>query len=299
MEKATDYLVVPTREATAEELTAHPPLGADGTPFEISDFVVIERLGSGVADRLMDECTPGNLKATRQYGERYSFVRRDAPTDLPYDWDPDQEITSAIALSRLVRSNAYSTQFAVRSVDYGTTEKFIPLHGEGAFYGYTIDPSRRDWLDIEEGTELRELCADYRSNSVDWEARERRAFRLCEESARKPYVDDTAMATVTGLEALLHTKRKHSTKQFVERSVHLADRLGAVGYTRDVAEAVYDLRSAAVHGSDLDSADDEQVRTQVSATQDLLRTTVATIVREPKFGEIFRSTERIRAEFPI
>lgn len=299
MEVATDFLVVPTRQATAEELKAHPPLGADGKSFEISDFVAVERLGSEVANRLMDECTPGNLGATRQYGERYSFVRRDAPLVQPYDWDQDHEITLTVALSRLVRPNAYSTQYAVRKVDYGSTEKFIPLHGEGSFYGYMVNPGHRDWLDAADGEELRELCGCYHSGSTDWGARERRAFRLCEESARKPYLDDAAMAMVTGLEALLHTKRKHSTRQFVERTVQLADQLGVAEYTREVAKAIYDFRSAAAHGSGPEGADDEQLPLRVRATQRLLRVTVSKLVREPAFGEIFRSVARIRVEFPI
>ena len=95
----------------------------------------------------------------------YTFVRDvDAATwdRRPYDWDPDRVLWDGLVLSRLVRDNGYSTEFAARIADFQDGQQCVV---------YTLDSESkhvyrlrndRDWLDAAEGQELCDLLA------ADW-----------------------------------------------------------------------------------------------------------------------------------
>lgn len=46
-----------------------------------------------------------NFHPVRQFGQTYAFVRRHAPRDPLFAWDPDLLIRHAFQLSRLIRDN--------------------------------------------------------------------------------------------------------------------------------------------------------------------------------------------------
>ena len=92
-------------------------------PFVLGRGLSIERLPKDEADLVMNACTPrGHYFAPiRQFGQRYTFVRAYGPAEYaerPYRWDPGGLITDALMMSRLVRDNAYSTEYAARVLDY-------------------------------------------------------------------------------------------------------------------------------------------------------------------------------------
>jgi hypothetical protein len=75
------------------------------------------------AELVMNACTPRGhyFFAVRQFGGLYAFVLEvDAPVyeQHPFAWDVDGVIITALQLSRLVRDNGYSPEFAARIVEH-------------------------------------------------------------------------------------------------------------------------------------------------------------------------------------
>ena len=92
----------------------------------------------------------------------YSFVREADPTKLEdghWTWDPDDVIRDAVAMSRLVLDNGYSTEYAARIFDYANGEQQITPTAQATQYAYRLRPQAREWMKVSETDELRELLA--------------------------------------------------------------------------------------------------------------------------------------------
>ncbi|MFN8160589.1 MAG: hypothetical protein U0R52_06030 [Solirubrobacterales bacterium] len=64
----------------------------------------------------------------RQFGQRYSFVKEVLLEELEerhFAWDTDGTLDDALTLSRLVRDNGFSTQYAVRLLDYEDGQRCV------------------------------------------------------------------------------------------------------------------------------------------------------------------------------
>jgi hypothetical protein len=71
----------------------------------------------------MNACTPRGhyFVPVRQFGQRYSFVKEvpiEGLKERHFAWDTDRTLDDALTLSRLIRDNGYSTQYAARLLDY-------------------------------------------------------------------------------------------------------------------------------------------------------------------------------------
>jgi hypothetical protein len=320
--------------AAAEEFKAHPPiagsaaarayLGAGGV-VELGGSIRIDRLEQDEATMVINACTPRGhyFFPVYQFGQRYSFIRE---IDLEererdhYNWDPNRVLWNALVLSRLVRDNGYSTQFAARIADYedGQQSMAYTLESESK-HVYRLREDR-DWLDAPEGEELGALLAAYWDIEDQLAGRVRRAMWRAEYASWLAWADLVVPVVVSGLESLLNTDPESVTAQFTHRVPALAEAVGVDGVSRGLCKRMYEARSAWIHGSHVRlfasgaervqqqqsgvqtgpaSSKERDVLTQIAVLQGLLRAAVRRCLEDPAFHGIFEESERIRERWPV
>lgn len=328
----------PSIDVPIDEVYAHPPIGWDRHPgvdderfgetvdaIDLSGGIVIEALDQDTAELVLNACTPRGhyFMPIRQFGQRYSFVREvhlDELEQRHFAWDTDGTLDDALTLSRLVRDNGYSTQYAARLIDYEDGQRCViyALHSEAkAIYRLR---QNREWLDAAEGRELAGLLGAY------WECREKlpprvqRAMWRMAYAPRIRWADMMVPILVGGLEALLKIGRRNLTEQFKKRAPALAADLGIDGLGEDLAERLYDGRSDWVHGSHVllfagpstgaetsgeeepegpQSSDQRSALAEVAVLQDVLRGAVRRAIEDAEFRVIFMADENIVERWAI
>lgn len=298
----TDVVLGPTHHETGadlseEERLAHRPAG--DPPVDIARGVRLEKWTRG--GELMSACEPRGLNfvARRQFGQLYSFVRRDAP---PPDgaWDPDGALNAAISLSRLVRTNAHSTRYAARvTTRPGAPIEIAPARSSARWSAWVQLPSERGWLDADEAKELAHLAETYWAHIDDLPPRIRHGLWMAEYAARIYWLDICWPHVVTALEALVHTGRKQSTAQFVERVVALGHELGVPGIDKEFCVRAYDLRSAGVHGERVPFHDKPEAAEELDRLLTVLRRALRRAIEAQDFREGFSSDESVRQHWPL
>jgi hypothetical protein len=323
----------PSNKVPIEEVYAHPPIGWDRRrgedderfgeivdTIDLGGGIAIERLDRDTTELVMNACTPRGhyFLPVRQFGQRYSLVKEvslDELDDRHYAWDTDGTLDDALTLSRLVRDNGYSTEYAARLLDYEDGQRCIVyvLHREDkAIWRLHRD---REWLDAAEGRELAALLAAY------WECREqlpprvRRAMWRMAYAPRIRWADMVLPILVGGLEALLKIGRRDLTQQFKKRVPALAAEIGIDGLDEDLAERLYDGRSDWVHGSHVQlfvgegagadasaegtqSSDERSALAEVALLQDVLRGAVRRAIEDAEFCQVFVADETIAERWP-
>jgi hypothetical protein len=298
---ATDILLVATSHeaGTEHDFRDHPPAG--DTPVGLGRGLSLEQLPSDKADDFMDACVPRGWDPApaRQFGQRYSFVRREAEApDLPL-FDPDQTILTAIALSRLIRPNPVGFEWAVRVVVDQDRQRLIPLDCASGFLAYVPDRTARNWLDEAEADELKQLLTCYWEDQVRFPERLEHAFWLCESAARHEFLDLAWPQTVTGLEALIHTDRHHSRRQFVARVAELSREAEVPGIDESFLNEAWESRSAGVHGSRVRFEDDVNSGRKFGLLQRVLQVTIRRAIEDADFRQLFSSSSTIRERWPL
>lgn len=313
-----DVLLVPTNGVVDGDWEQHQPAG--DPPVELGRAVRLTQCLAGVveAERIMDACEPPgeNFKPHRQFGCRYAYVR-----ELPVEeyarsrgrWDHDEAILAAVTLSRLIRDNAHSTEYAVRVVEFSDGHVKIipgPVNLEGSLV-YRVR-SGRDWLDAEEMAKLGVLLDHYWHNKHGFPNRLSNAIWLTEQAARRRDAAEALVTIVSGLEALISTGPDQAVKQFKQRVPKLAAEVG-VPFSRGMAQRAYDKRSDSAHGRRLGlipgrhleepvrdhTQPETQAMHELSLIQDVLRACVRKAIDEPEFAAHFRSDESVRAKWPV
>ncbi len=312
-------------DAGAHEFQKQPPVGSplrarlEGTadPVELGRGLRLDRLPDGEAELVMTACTPRghHFVPIRQFGQRFSFVREVDGSEWdrhPYAWDRDGVMTDALMLSRLVRDNAYSTEFAARIIDFDDGARVVAYTLSAELdHVYRVHRTR-DWLDYDDATALRELLAAYWSIR-DMPPRVRRALWRIEYASWIKWADLTLPMLVSGLEALVKTERHPATRQFKVRVAALAQELGLDGITQEFCEDMYEARSDWVHGNRVElfaggshggeggPVNDEQrdAMASVARLQDVLRTAARRGIEDPAFREVFEDDDAIRGRWPI
>lgn len=327
----------PSIDVPIEEVYAHPPIGWDRHPgvdderfgetvdtIDLGCGIAIADLDRDTAELVMNACTPRGhyFVPVRQFGQRYSFVKEVSLDELEqrhFAWDTDGTLDDALTLSRLIRDNGYSTEYAARLIDYEDGQRCIVyvLHRKDkAIWRLRRD---REWLDAAEGRELAGLLAAY------WECREELPPRVRRAMWRMAYVprirwaDIVVPILVSGLEALLKIGRRDLTEQFKKRAPALAADLGVDGLSEDLAERLYDGRSDWVHGSHVQlfagpsagaetpgeeepegpqSSDERSAFTEVALLQDVLRGAVRRAIEDSEFRQVFVADESIAERWP-
>ena len=116
-----------------EEGRAHPPVAAPRV--ELAPGLTIGKLNTQLADLIANACEfRGHFYYSphRPYGWRYDYLL-EQPLDEAHRsrWDQDEFIRLALALSRFVRDNADSGQYAARVTEYADGELRVMPHDCG------------------------------------------------------------------------------------------------------------------------------------------------------------------------
>jgi hypothetical protein len=304
----TDVLLTSTsanQEAPDELLSKDPPIEV---AVSLSPDLRLEWLDPGIDEKILDACEPRAFRheATRQWGGSYSFIRENPPVekDEPYKWDPDQVIRTAVALSRLIQPTEVGTEYAVRVnvLADGEIEEICPGPiGGHSQKAYLSPAQQRRWLTQRDGLALRELRDKYLAAKATLPERIGRALWNHEYGACIYWLNVRWTVMTTALEALVHTDRYQSTKQFVTRAAALAAEVG-VAFTEADADEAYELRSAWAHGAALSikhPAGDDHPFELGSRMEAVLRGSVRRAIEDVSFRAIFVDDATIRAKWPI
>ena len=325
-----DVVVCPgtDNDASVEEFRDHPPVAfpvfelegpREVGPVELGRGARLDRLGDDEAELVMNACTPRGhyFLPVRQFRQAYSFVRDVDPAEAEESltWDRDSVLYDALMLSRLVRDNNVSAQYAARVTTYEGGEQMVmyPVTPKPFVYRLRRD---RDWLDEPEAIELRQLLAAFWAVQETLPARVRRALFRTEYAVWSAWADAMLPTLVGGLEALLKTEKHPATKQFKTRLPLLAEELGIDGLSPDVCERLYDARSEWVHGTHVrlfsgsnevdeelgdraETREEQDVLADIARLQDVLRAAVRRAVEEEGFRAVFAEDDAIRKRWPL
>lgn len=329
--RVRDVIVCVTGDSdiSLEEFKAHPPiaspielrLGGSADPVSLGRGVMLGRLSNEDAELVMNACSSRGhyFNPIRQFGQRFSFIRN---VDLARweqqrsAWDDEGVIYDCLSLSRLVRDNAYSTEYAARIIDHedGVQQVIYTPNAESK-HAYRFRRGR-DWPDHAEAAELRHLAQAYWSCAEELPARIRRAMWRTEYSAWVRWADLALPIIVSGLESLIKTERYGATAQFTQRVPALAAELGVDGVTAGRSEEVYDARSEWVHGTHVKlftvgmqaqqrqaqgptTALESEAFATVALFQDVLRGAIRRALLDPDFRAIFEDDSTVRRRWPL
>lgn len=210
-----DLLLVPASglPVADEERQAHPPVRRPSV--RLADGLTIGAFDGDLAELVMNACEfRGHFYFTtaNRPGGRYAYVLNQPVTAaFTSGWDPDELIRLAVALSRYVRDNADSGQYAARVTEYSGGEvRIMPYDCMELRHVYRMSEEERDWLDAGEAEELAELISAFRAVG-ELPERVGQAFWKVEHTAWERYLDVVQPAMVSALEGLLSTSREQLT----------------------------------------------------------------------------------------
>lgn len=294
--------VIVTTEVLAGELrflhSSQPPPEAR---FNLADDLWVGKLDDETAKNILDSCEPTGRwvkKPVKLFSQLYAFVREPASEEPLYTWDSDLRLQFCIALSRLIHPTSISFEHAAR-ITYesdGSVREIIPgpVKGFGS-EAYVANENSRNWLITDDLQALREILKQTRLSNLP--PRVHRALWYHEFAARTREVSVRWTLVCTALEALVHTDRLHSTKQFKKRVPQLAKELGTCQFSEDDAETAYDLRSRVSHGQGLASLK-AQDRNLYERMENVLRHTLVHTIHHPEFAQAFESDQTIQTRWP-
>jgi hypothetical protein len=335
VERVRDVLIWTSSKAEvpADEFQAHPPIAwfsewgmtASRAPVDLGRELRLDRLPDDEAELVMNACSPrGHFFAPiRESRQVMAFVRDidlDAWREHPFHWDRDGVISDALMLSRLVRDNGQSAQYAARIADFADGEQTVV---------YTLAPEikhayrlrrDRDWLDPDEGVELRELLRTYWDCVDNLPGRVQRATFRTEYASWLRWADLALLILVSGLESLLKIGEYKSTLQFKTRVPALADDLGFDGIDADFCKRMYAARSQWAHGAHVrlfstgpeaeqaaeqgaqegpEDVEQREAIADIARVQDVLRRAARRCIEDEAFRAVFADDDRIDSRWPI
>ena len=326
--RARDVLLCHTThtDASSEEKRDHVPVDApilarerkEPSPVELGRGIRMAWLPNEESKLVMTACSQrGHYFFPKwTFGQRYTYVLDvEDPEEESFQWDPDGSLRDVLGLSRLIRDNNHSTEFAARITDYEDGEQRVMPSLVPANHVYRLRRDR-DWLEEDEAGELRDLLAAYWSAADDLPQRVTRASWRADYASWSAWADAMLPTLVGGLEALLKTERHSLTKQFTTRVPLLAGDLGIEGVTTELCDDLYDARSDWVHGAhvrlfsgsdEIDELAGDQPLTptqqeaiaDIARLQDVLRAAVRRAIEDPEFREVFREDDAIRERWPV
>jgi hypothetical protein len=316
-------------EVPEEEFRDHPPVAfprfemegpREAPPVELGRGARLDRLPDEEAELVMNACSPRGhyFVPARQFGQLCSYVRDVdlAEAEESLTWDRDGVLQDALMLSRLVRDNNASTQYAARVTTYEGGEQMVvyPVAPKPFVYRLRRD---RDWLDESEAVELCDLLAAFWAVQDELPgSRVQRALFRTEYAVWLAWADTMLPILVGGLEALLKTERHEATKQFKTRVPLLAEELSIDGLSPALCEDLYDARSEWVHGThvrlftgrkEVDAelgigeatSEEKHTLADIARLQDVLRAAVRKALEDEAFREVFAEDDAIRERWPL
>jgi hypothetical protein len=298
--RAIDYLVV-----TRDDNDGRTPAGHDGH-VELPYGVRIEQIEPRFAERLFIATAPPgeNWPSHRLFHAVHAYAR-DAwnegdPTAALNTWDHERRIWTTVQLSRLIRDNGTSTEYAAQlQIHADGSQRIAPFDGFESHVVYRLYPDRPGWLDVQEAVELRTLLNAYWS-TPGLPDRVQRALRQADAIMGERYLEYALPLVVGGFESLLKIGRDFAKAQFSQRVPALA---ADVGVQLSVPECkdIYEDRSALVHGAGVDLKQPHEVNEfgrRFNALQETLRRVVRRAVEDPKFAAVFSDDALITSRWP-
>lgn len=286
-----------------------PPV-TDTGPFDLGHDVRLEELSSEEGELLMAACDPRGhyFIGARQFGHRYAYVyepSEQAVRENPYGWDPESRLVAAMHLSRLVRDNADSMEYAGRIVDYDDgQQQVIPRHDCKLGRTYRLGTGR-DWLDAHDAQALRGLLDAYWAVESQLPARVVRALRRCAHLATERYVDDRLAETAIALESLVNAGPGRVSRQFTDRVAALGRELQMPGVSKNFARKMYKARSEGLHGGGIrlfehgGTTPRNEAIEQAARLEDVLRRTVRRTLEDAAFRAHFTDDASVEVWCPI
>jgi hypothetical protein len=215
-------------------------------------------------------------------------------------WDDQRKIWPTVQLSRLIRDNNTSTEFAVRRIVLrGGEEELVPFDGYESHVLYRLHPEVSGWLDDDEAAKLADLLKAYWTGPA-LPLRVGRALRRVEVVASERYLEDALPIVVGALESLVKIGRNFAGAQFAQRSAALAAELNVTISPTECRE-VYDDRSALVHGGGVDLSAPgtlDDFADKFIRLQEALRRVVRRAIEDRAFAIIFAQDTNIRTRWP-
>lgn len=286
-----------------------PPV-TDAGPFDLGHGLCIEKLPHVESELVMNACEPRGhfFISVRQFSARYAYVYEpsdDAVAENPYGWDPYGRILAALHLSRLVRDNADSMEYAARIVDYDDgQQQVIPRHDCELGRAYRLGAGR-DWLDVDDAQTLRHLLDAYWNLEGQLPGRVRRALRRTAHLATERYVDDRLAEIAIALESLVNAGPGRVSRQFVDRVSVLGGELDVAGVSKNFARKMYRARSEGLHGGDValfehgSATPRNEALDQAARLEAVLRRAVRRALEDPAFRARFNDDATVDAWCPI
>jgi hypothetical protein len=316
--RVRDVILVPSSTA-AGDWRNEPPAEEQ---VELGRGLSLAPVDHDEAELVFNACTPRGhyFFPVRQFGALYAFSQ-EVPLDVyaqhRFRFDTDGVVITALQLSRFVRDNGYTTEYAARIVDYADGQKQVVPHGQHYFAFLLTNRLRddRDWLTAVEAAELARLLEAYWANMDALPTQVNLAISLSEGVVHQTTRERALVMLFMGLEALLNTSKHQVTKQISKRLVMLAQEVRVEGISRRFAEQMYDDRSSPAHGQELrlptaTSAKqrppervavnaDREYFAKLARIQDALRTATRKAIEDPAFAAAFVDAAAIRVRFPV
>lgn len=294
-ETITDVAVIPNAGMLPPQFRDQPP---PRRPIQLAQDLSLEHWTDADSHMTACEVAGERFRPARQYGQHYAFVRRNAPGGN-YAWDSDRRIQTAIALSRLVRSNAHGTDYAARHIvrAHDGDRTIAPVPPEDRFYAFTYrEPAQRTWLDAADAHALGALIAAYDAASGQLPRRVETALWTAEYAARERYLHIRFVLVVTAVEALITIGDRGLSRQFSARVPAIANELGIADFDEAAARRVYKARSSSVHTGVLTEKSTDR---DLAAVESILHGILRNAIEQRGFLARFSDAVSIRQAWPV
>ncbi len=268
---------------------------------DLADDLYIDILPTDLVQKIFEACEPKGYcydHDVLQFGQLYSFVRKNPPKVNGLVWDEDKHLQLCLALSRLIHPTSISMEYAVRILltSDGNLIQIVPGPVSGhSSQAFVIDTNLNCLTEIN-AQNLKQLMAVF--GKVPFKDPLARAMWYHEYAARSKEIDLRWTLITTGIEAIVHTDRYKSTRQFVERVQRLSVAVGAGTITKDQAEEMYEFRSSLAHGQGLGGLTTEKMDLY-KKMEEILRLTIRKSILEVYFHNLLSDPDQIRKIWPV
>jgi hypothetical protein len=289
-----------------DEEKGRPPLIVTerASRFTLNNDIWIERLDEQLAKNIQKACEPPhyNIHGVEHDRHLYAFVRR-FPEIEKSNYEGMAELFGAITLSRLIHPTSIGDRYCAKVFHFGLQDSAIQaIQYRGMSPDVFLGDSRRDWLSLEDGEDLRRLVP-WLSKDKCMHGRVHRAYWNHEYAMRSYYLDARWILVVSGLEALISTGGKDSSWQFRDRLRQLAAGL-KIDLNDDDLKLAYKLRSKLVHAESflfnletiLPKSEHSVLYQKLEA---LLRMTIRRCLLDEGFGSFFRDDAAVEVHWQL
>ncbi|MFA4910966.1 MAG: hypothetical protein WC649_07990 [Desulfobacteria bacterium] len=267
---------------------------------DLADDLYIDILPTDLAQKIFEACEPKGYcyDPVLQFGQMYSFVRKNPPNENNLAWDEDRRLQLCIALSRLIQPTSISTEYAARIflTSDGNLIQIVPGPVSGHSSQAFVVETNLNCLTEIDAQNLKQLIEAFEKKPLKDPLA--RAMWYHEYAARHYEIDLRWTLIATGIEVIVHTDRSKSTRQFVERVQKLSVVIGTGTITKDQAEEMYEFRSSLAHGQGVGGLTTQKMELY-KKMEEILRLTIRKSILEASFQDLLSDKDQIRKIWPV